>query len=70
MNWGERMQEAEAEQMNIFKRQKDAIIKQKMAEQSNQILLAANKGKIDHMKIEHEKALKALETALEQEQRR
>ena len=70
MNWGERMQEAEAEQMDIFKRQKDAIIKQKMAEQSNQILLAANKGKIDHMKIEHEKALKALETALEQEQRR
>jgi hypothetical protein len=44
MNWGERMQEAEAEQMDIFKRQKDAIIKQKMAEQSNQILLAANKG--------------------------
>ena len=53
--------------MDIFNKQKDTIIKKKMAEQSTQILLAASKGQIDYMKIEHEKALRALETELEKE---
>ena len=53
--------------MEIFNKQKDAIIKKKMAEQTTHILLAASKGQIDYMKIEHEKALRALETAIEQE---
>ncbi len=70
LNWEDRMREEEAKQMDIFNRQKDAIIKKKMAEQSTQILLAANKGQIDNMKLEHEKALKALDTAIEQEQKR
>jgi phosphoribosyl-ATP pyrophosphohydrolase len=65
LNWGERMREEESKQMEIFNRQKDAIIKKKMAEQSTQILLAASKGQIDNMKLEHEKALKALDTAIE-----
>lgn len=70
LNWEGRMRDEEAKQMDIFNRQKDAIIKKKMAEQSTQILLAASKGQIDNMKIEHEKALKALDTAIEQEQKR
>ena len=70
MNWEERMKEEEAKQMDAFKRQKDAILKKKMAEQSTQMLLAANKGDIDQMKAEHERALAALETALEREQKR
>jgi hypothetical protein len=32
LNWGERMREEESKQMEIFNRQKDAIIKKKMAE--------------------------------------
>lgn len=67
LNWGERMRAEESKQMDIFNKQKDTIIKKKMAEQSTQILLAASKGQIDYMKIEHEKALRALETELEKE---
>ncbi len=67
LNWGERMRAEESKQMDIFNKQKETIIKKKMAEQSTQILLAASKGQIDYMKIEHEKALRALETELEKE---
>ena len=67
LNWGERMRAEESKQMDVFNKQKDTIIKKKMAEQSTQILLAASKGQIDYMKIEHEKALRALETELEKE---
>ena len=44
LNWGERMRAEESKQMDIFNKQKDTIIKKKMAEQSTQILLAASKG--------------------------
>jgi phosphoribosyl-ATP pyrophosphohydrolase len=44
LNWGERMRAEESKQMEIFNKQKDTIIKKKMAEQSTQILLAASKG--------------------------
>jgi hypothetical protein len=38
------MRAEESKQMDVFNKQKDTIIKKKMAEQSTQILLAASKG--------------------------
>jgi hypothetical protein len=53
-----------------FQRQKDAILAKKRAELERELLLEANKGAIDSLKVEHLKALEALETALEREQAR
>jgi|LauGreDrversion4_2_1035121.scaffolds.fasta_scaffold144127_4 hypothetical protein len=61
------MKEEEAKQMAIFEKQKQAILKKKMAEQNNELLLQANKGSIEAMKAEHERAWLMLETALQNE---
>lgn len=70
MNWEDKIKEEEAKHIAIFEKQKQAIMNKKLAEQNAELILASNKGTIDQMKEEHQKALQALETAIEIEQAR
>jgi hypothetical protein len=70
LSWESQAKAEEAKHMEIFNKQKAAIMKQKLAEQQQQMLRQANQGSIEALKAEHLQALAMLETALEEEHRR
>lgn len=69
-NWGEQVKASEDAMMEGFRRQKEDMMKKKLAEQQREILKDMNKADVDAMLEKHKRQLMMMDEALRVEQER